>query len=255
MKNTFAIGDIHGGYRALLQVLERANFDYENDTLISLGDIADGWSETPEAIEELLKIKNLIHIKGNHDQWAYRGLTNDYSFKHFSGDHSCWIHHGGKATVDAYERRPELVASHIEYFNSALLYYLDDQNRLFLHAGFNEDFPIDKQPLNYDGDLIYYWDRNFWEKMYRGRNAGKAFKEVYIGHTPTIAYPKSLREDTSKPMNRFNVWNMDTGATFTGKLSMMNIDTKELFQSDEVRTLYPNEFGRNRTVYKSIHDK
>jgi serine/threonine protein phosphatase 1 len=41
---TFVIGDIHGGYRALIQVLDRAGFDYDNDTLISLGDVADWWS-------------------------------------------------------------------------------------------------------------------------------------------------------------------------------------------------------------------
>ena len=38
----FAIADIHGNNRALLQVLHRCNFDYENDTLICLGDVVDG---------------------------------------------------------------------------------------------------------------------------------------------------------------------------------------------------------------------
>ena len=27
---TFVIGDIHGGYKALVQCLERSKFDYEN---------------------------------------------------------------------------------------------------------------------------------------------------------------------------------------------------------------------------------
>ena len=35
------VGDIHGGYKALMQVLERANFD-QNDMLITLGDLCDG---------------------------------------------------------------------------------------------------------------------------------------------------------------------------------------------------------------------
>lgn len=39
---------------------------------------------------------------------------------------------------------------------------------------------------------------------------------------------------------------MDTGACFIGKLSMMNIDTYELFQSElKVMQYYPNEKGRN----------
>ena len=62
---TFVIGDIHGNYRGLMQCLERSNFDYDKDTLISLGDVVDGHSESYEVVEELLKIKNLIAIKGN----------------------------------------------------------------------------------------------------------------------------------------------------------------------------------------------
>ena len=39
---TFVMGDIHGAYNALLQCLKRSGFDYENDQLIQLGDVADG---------------------------------------------------------------------------------------------------------------------------------------------------------------------------------------------------------------------
>lgn len=52
---TFIIGDIHGGNKALEQVLERSGFNREKDTLISLGDIADGWSETSECVEKTIK--------------------------------------------------------------------------------------------------------------------------------------------------------------------------------------------------------
>jgi serine/threonine protein phosphatase 1 len=73
---TYVIGDIHGGYRALVQVLERSGFDYENDKLISLGDVCDGWSQTAECFEHLFTIKNLIYIKGNHDEWTQRFLKS-----------------------------------------------------------------------------------------------------------------------------------------------------------------------------------
>ena len=41
------VGDIHGGYKALLQILERANVTPE-DRLIFLGDYVDGWSQSAE---------------------------------------------------------------------------------------------------------------------------------------------------------------------------------------------------------------
>jgi serine/threonine protein phosphatase 1 len=71
-------------------------------------------------------------------------------------------------------------------------------------------------------------------------NRLKLYHEIYIGHTPTINYKVDV------PMNGCNVWNIDTGAAFTGKLSIMNIDTKQFFQSDIVKELYPNEVGRNK---------
>ena len=38
MSRTLVIGDLHGNYLGFKQALERCNFDYNNDTLISLGD-------------------------------------------------------------------------------------------------------------------------------------------------------------------------------------------------------------------------
>jgi len=38
---------------------------------------------------------------------------------------------------------------------------------------------------------------------------------------------------------------LDTGAAFKGKLTALCIETKEIFQSDTVADLYPDEFGRN----------
>jgi len=47
------------------------------------------------------------------------------------------------------------------------------------------------------------------------------------------------------------VWNLDTGSCFDGKLSMINIDTEEIFQSDVVKELYPDEKGRNETSFNN----
>ena len=66
---TLVIGDIHGGLRALHQILERAKVSL-NDKLIFLGDYVDGWSQSPEVIDLLISMKethNIICIRGNHD--------------------------------------------------------------------------------------------------------------------------------------------------------------------------------------------
>ena len=68
----------------------------------------------------------------------------------------------------------------------------------------------------------------------------KDFKEVFIGHTTTSWFYKDL-----EPVNVSNVWNLDQGAGYEGKLTIMNVDTKEYWQSDFVNTLYPHFPGRS----------
>ena len=65
---TFVIGDIHGGLKAIPQILEKANVTIK-DTLIFLGDYVDGWSESAQVIDFLIKLESTykcIFIKGNH---------------------------------------------------------------------------------------------------------------------------------------------------------------------------------------------
>lgn len=258
---TFVIGDIHGGYKALLQCLERSNFNYETDTLIQLGDVVDGWSEVYECVEELLKIKNLIAIRGNHDNWFKQWLL--------FGQHPWnWLQ-GGEGTLKSYcdnldrnyvnvDKRymtdlifEDIPLPHIQFFSSVQKpYYIDSENRLFVHGGINRHFPITDKVYN-DEDILM-WDRDFWlaalsyGKIEPGDSLIRPmfkihdkFKEIFIGHTTTMNWK------TDKPMNSANVWNLDTGGGFKGKLTIMDVDTKEYWQSDLLQELYINEKGRN----------
>lgn len=249
---TFVIGDIHGGLLALKQVLKAVNFDYENDKLIVLGDVTDGWPDVAESIEELLKIKNLVYLKGNHDEWTERWLMSylDHGPK-MSKPGMIWYQQGGKATIESYQKNRNLVDKHLKFLEDAKLYYVDEENRIFMHAGFNPDVPLEDQYVLQVGqkegeNATFYWDRSFWGRVIDSKNWGKKeiiwenYKEIYIGHTPTINYIEE-----SKPMNVGNVWNMDSGATYDGRLTIMDIDTKEITQSDPVYELYPDHMGRN----------
>src|SRR5687768_3100165 len=115
MGRTFIIGDIHGAYRALRQCLERAEFNYTKDTLISLGDVCDGWPQTRECIDELLKIRHLVYILGNHDQWArewmHHGLADEL-----------WLEQGGLATLHSYAKG--IPPKHKKFLIKALPYYI-----------------------------------------------------------------------------------------------------------------------------------
>jgi serine/threonine protein phosphatase 1 len=227
MGRTFVLGDIHGAYRALRQCLERASFDYSKDHLICLGDVADGWPDTKLCVDELLKAANLIYIFGNHDFWTLEWMETGHV-------EEIWRTQGGKATMNSYEKGvPE---SHVQLLAGSLPYYILE-NRLFVHAGFHPHIPLDNQSLT-----TFLWDRNLARTALDFHSKGidaklTEFDEVYIGHTPVQA---------KNPVKACEVWLMDTGAGWSGVLSMMNIDTKEMFVSDPVPELYPGITGRTR---------
>lgn len=243
MKRTIVIGDIHGGFKAVQQLIERVS-PQKDDRLIFLGDYVDGWSESAQVIEHLLHLKanhDCIFIKGNHDIWCEEWLAG-------GKPDSEWLFHGGKATTESYGNfDPKQQKKHLEFFNRLRDYYTDEQNRLYIHAGFTSMHGPAKEHYAPNFNM----DRTLWEtartmdkripkdsKLYPKRLLH--YEEIFIGHTPTTYY------DMIVPMNGCNVWNVDTGAAFNGPVSALDADTKEFWQSDIVQTLYPNEKGRNK---------
>ncbi len=239
---TFAIGDIHGGLKALIQVLNKLKIR-EGDKIIFMGDYVDGWSEAAQVVQLLIDLSQkftCVFIKGNHDVWCEEWLK--------SGDvNATWYMHGGKETMESYDGfSVNEKQQHLDFFENLPLYHLDDDNRLFLHAGFTSLHGVKKEKF----PELFYLDRSLWEMLLvMDKTISKDsmfypkrlqhYKEIYIGHTPTTNY------DESSPINIDSVWNIDTGAAFKGRVTGMNIDTKEYVQSDQLPDLYPDEKGRN----------
>lgn len=242
MKRTIAIGDIHGGLRALVQLLKEINIT-PNDKLIFLGDYVDGWSDSANVVSHLIELSKqntCIFLRGNHDDLAHRWLkTGEINEQ--------WLQHGGQSSIDAYRKfSSEEIAAHIKFYEQMMNYYIDKENRLFIHAGFTNLHGPEQEYHN----TGYYWDRTLWETaMSLDKNLPRdhkyyprrltLFSEIFIGHTPVT------RIEEDKPVNLANIWNVDTGAAFKGKLSAIDINSKEIWQSQPVFELYPEEEGRN----------
>lgn len=216
----FVITDIHGCLKALKALLNKVNFDYENDKLICLGDTCDRGYDVKGCFDELFKIKNLVYLLGNHDDWVL-----SYFLKSFDrDDERNWWHQGGKETMDSFESVD--ILPYAKFLKEALPYYIDEENRLFVHGGFDPEIPIEQH-----GKAHLIWDRDliFEAKRAEGQNKSiSIYKEIYIGHTPTLSIDR-----TTTPINWANVWDIDTGCVYGGKLTLMNVETKEYLQVDK----------------------
>jgi serine/threonine protein phosphatase 1 len=225
----YVIGDIHGAHKALMECFKKAAFDPDNDLLICLGDVCDGWPDVNKVFDELLSIKNLVYILGNHDKWALDWFINGFS-------PIIWMRQGGKATMESYEG--EVPEKHIQLLYRAKLYYTLE-NRIFVHGGFDPALDLEKQD-----EQMFLWDRELVYSAIQCHNAFSdtrltRFDEVFVGHTPTLNF------GSREPIRVCEVILMDTGAGWPGGvLTMMDIDNRGFFSSKPVNELYKEFRGR-----------
>lgn len=224
---TFCLGDPHGNFKALLQCFERSGFNKYSDTLIVLGDVCDGYPDVKECIEELLTCQLLLYVLGNHDDWTHHWMKEPREY--------LWASQGGENTFHSY-----IPKKHIRLFDEACIAYTDDKNRLFVHGGFDIKEPdFTKQKRD-----VLLWDRHLLEvahmnrKHYPDKKYG-GFEEIFLGHTTT-----QIINGTTTPIHACNVWCLDTGAGYRGKLTILDVDSHEYWQSDSAKELYPNDHGR-----------
>ena len=226
---TLVTADIHGGYKTLIQCFERSKFDYENDRLIVLGDVCDGWDETRKVIDELIKVKNLIFVMGNHDVWVLDWMEDANHVQ----DNMLWVKQGGRMTLKSYmyEDHLDIPPEHVDFLKNKSHLWYEENNTLFVHGGIEINSLVVNnraQDIMWNRDLI----TTAW-KLWKSGNSKKLtpYKEVWLGHTSTWAF------GTGVPLICCDVIDVDTGGGYEGKLTIMDLETKEYWQSDRASDL------------------
>jgi serine/threonine protein phosphatase 1 len=240
MNRRLAVGDIHGAYLALQQVLHRAAFDEQTDILIGLGDYVDGWPDTLQVIEYLKQLPHFEGVVGNHDLWATKWLESGVVRWPECGS---WMAQGGEATVHSYDQSSSALRRQHGAFLRMLPAYKLVGDKLFVHGG------VELAPVTVaeQSTTFLVWDRFLFQAaasnyLFPERYASidiSPYKEIYLGHTSTSSVAPNMQ-----PIMSSGVWMLDQGAGWEGKLTVMDIDTHEYWQSDIVSSLYPGVKGR-----------
>lgn len=192
MRKLYAIGDIHGCYNAMINVLDQIEKDIGEDDakIVFLGDYVDRGPDSRKVIEKIMQLQadgkhTYVFLRGNHEDMMFEG-----------GE--LWTYNGGGKTLSSYsvdgEHDHKTFNEHRQWLlrNTVLMHR--DGEYLFAHAGIDPGRKLDEQ---LDGDLL--WSRDF--NTYIGEYPENVF--VVHGHTPE-PFP-DLRE---------NQLNIDTGCVF-----------------------------------------
>ncbi len=243
---TLVIGDIHGNFNSLKELLKIADFKVKEDRLIFLGDYIDGFDQPVEVVEHLIEINEAspfenIFLMGNHDSWMVELLEDDLDMfrdhAYIQSKHSLWMRQGGKETYESYLKlNDEDILKHKSEFYDILKYYHIEDDRLYIHAGFDPDKGFEATK---NTDFTpFLWNRSLFERAYTEwslRRKGVEVEEeskidnfdtIYIGHTPTVNF------GITKPVKMGNVLNLDQGCKIDGRLTAWVEEEGSFFQTN-----------------------
>ena len=122
------IGDIHGCYYTLTELVKVIKSRYPDIKIYSVGDLVDRGKYSFEVVE-FIKNEKIEFTPGNHD----------YMFLYFIEEPSsilgnAWIYNGSESTTASYEKRAEKIPEHMKFIRNACL-FLNLDDCFISHAG------------------------------------------------------------------------------------------------------------------------
>ena len=171
------IGDVHGNWRGVDDLLEKARYEPATDRVIFVGDYNDHYANTDGSIRKVIDLlielrerspDNIFFIRGNHDLWFAEWLVGG------EVPPEIWYVQGGRKTMESYgifvgpgtrDEREKIPKSHQDFIcNLVDQYYLDD-HVVVIHGGFTSERQMQVMVSGgqlSDGELEnLVWDRYF----------------------------------------------------------------------------------------------
>ncbi|MBU0903998.1 MAG: bis(5'-nucleosyl)-tetraphosphatase PrpE [Firmicutes bacterium] len=216
------IGDIHGCYEELLELLKVLGYEQKNGTFIHpdgrnlafVGDAADRGPQSLAVWQLLFNLedaKKLFYCPGNHCNKFYRYLKGS----------NVQITHGLETTVAEFKqltksKQEEFRKRFIAFYEKLPFYNrLDNEKLIIAHAGIREDMigqPIQKNIITF----VLYGDIS-GEKHPDGRPVRKDWAKAYHGDALIVYGHTPVKE----PRKKNATINIDTGCVFGGKLTAL----------------------------------
>jgi serine/threonine protein phosphatase 1 len=201
---TYAIGDIHGRLDLLRAAIAQigAHARGRAHQVICLGDYVDRGPESKGVVETLMILTAngpWRCLLGNHEDMMTRSLrTRD------DDEVDRWLNNGGDATLASYGG--SVPQTHLAWLETLALIHHDGQ-RLYVHAGVAPGAPLETQDRR-----TLVWIR----EAFLTAEAGALPCHVVHGHTPFWR----MKPEPHRPERLPHRTNLDTGAYFTGVLSV-----------------------------------
>ena len=165
MPKLFCISDVHGFYNEMIEALNKAGFDPNNEDhwLISCGDTLDRGRQPREVMNCLMSLPRKILVKGNHEALMMNCLAREFPYG------NDWSNGTAQSIVDlapsanTFDEACAAIYPKISKFIDGMVNYFETKNYIFVHSFV---------PLNcYDHLPAYYRQGKQYSKMENWREA------------------------------------------------------------------------------------
>lgn len=208
------IGDVHGQYAALNQLLE-AIAPGEDDRIYFLGDLVDRGPDSA-AVVELVRHHDYYCLRGNHEEmmmaaFSQKGLdTSKLLF---------WGGCGGQETLASYTSQ-DLLWDHVHWLQT-LPFYFDLGDLWLVHAGVDPTLTLAEQTSQ-----EFCWIRDLFHQSHKPYFADKT---IVTGHTISFTLPGVKPGEVAQGSGWIDI---DTGAYHrrSGWLTALDWTNQEIWQ-------------------------
>lgn len=139
------IGDTHGCYFTLKELIKNIRQKYSSIEIYAVGDLVDRGNFSFEVVDFIIENK-IKFVPGNHDYMFY------YSIKEPSSVLAkAWEYNGCEKTIDSYEQHKDKIKSHLQIIYSLPL-FLNLKDCFLSHAGISTYYQS-ILPKNYKENL------------------------------------------------------------------------------------------------------
>ena len=218
MSRRLFIGDIHGHYDGLMQLVAMIS-PTKSDTIHFVGDLIDRGPKSFQVIEYVRK-HNYPCVLGNHEHLLLNAFPDDNpNLGAFQG----WLHSGGQPTLTSYPDT-ETLLDHVEWLKQLPL-YIDLGNVFLVHAGLDPSKQLSQQT-----QMDFCWIRDVF---HRSLSPFFQDKVVITGHTITFTLPGVQPGEIARGVGWLDI---DTGAYHpkSGWLTAVDIDNELVYQVNTI---------------------